>query len=342
MGWVKIDRSIMDDTQSYFSGKFDKIRAWLDLLLMAHDSDTPKTIYVRGIAVEVNKGQIAISSEQLATRWQWSRTTVEKFLTIQQNRQQISQQKSFVTTLISITNYDNLVGDYTADYTANFTTEKENIPTPLKENIKINPSAITSIASGFTKSPRLLVSNEKILNEAIELQKTTETNGTELDEYYKFVLWMKDSTPILLERLELMSEKSFQSLVTDIGLENIKDIVLSMNSKRDSKRVKDNKVLGQTIRNWARIQGLVFRKMKVENPNDEKEVKYVNWINTNYPQVNMLKNPLTYKDFSYLIENYGMAEVCNLIKWHSGRGFKDISNLKDAIESTFLRQQQNG
>jgi len=100
-GWIKLDRDIMDDP-SYLSEPFTRVQAYIDLLLLA--ATAPRTILVRGVEVEIKPGQIAMSEEKLSERWQRSRNTVRKYLSALQKEQKIEQQKTFVTTLITITN----------------------------------------------------------------------------------------------------------------------------------------------------------------------------------------------------------------------------------------------
>src|SRR5690606_5691287 len=60
----------------------------------------------RGILIKVHRGQVAASENELDDRWKWSRSKVRNFLKLLQNEQMIRQQKSAVTSTISITNYD--------------------------------------------------------------------------------------------------------------------------------------------------------------------------------------------------------------------------------------------
>ncbi len=102
-GWIALHRNIMND-ELYFMERFTKMQAYIDLLLLANH--TEKTILVRGIKVKVGRGQTAYSNARLADRWQWSRNTVSKFLNELEKKKLIEQQKSNVTTLISMLNYD--------------------------------------------------------------------------------------------------------------------------------------------------------------------------------------------------------------------------------------------
>lgn len=114
LGWIKLHRSSFNN-RLYFSEPFTRWQAWCDLLLLANHKSG--MFRVRGIKVEVLRGQTGFSSVELADRWRWSRGKVNRFLDELKDEQQIVQQKSNVTTLISIVNYDK----YQADSAANST-----------------------------------------------------------------------------------------------------------------------------------------------------------------------------------------------------------------------------
>jgi len=111
-GWVKLHRQIQSNPL-YFSEPFNRALAWVDLLLIANHSDN--FFYKRGIRVDVKKGQIGYDLDTLAQRWKWSRGKVERFLKELEKDEQVVRQKTNVTTLISITNYDLYQSDGKAD-----------------------------------------------------------------------------------------------------------------------------------------------------------------------------------------------------------------------------------
>ncbi len=102
-GWIKLHRKIMDNPL-YLAEAFTRMQAWIDLLLLANHKEG--FFYVRGNKVVVSRGQVGTSSRTLASRWQWSRGKVERFLKELEYNNQIRPQKNNVITLISICNYD--------------------------------------------------------------------------------------------------------------------------------------------------------------------------------------------------------------------------------------------
>lgn len=114
-GWIKLHRKIFENVY-YFSEEFTRSQAWVDMILLANHR--PNMFFQRGIKVVVQRGEIGWSVEKLAVRWKWSRGKVERFLKELETSGQIVRQKTNITTLISIVNYDTYQDDSNADDTA--------------------------------------------------------------------------------------------------------------------------------------------------------------------------------------------------------------------------------
>jgi hypothetical protein len=117
-GWIKLHRKITDNPL-YFAEPFSRVQAWVDLLIIANHK--AGFFRVRGIRVDIKRGQIGYTSETLAKRWKWSKGKVLRFLNELQNDTQIETQKNNITTLITILNYDIYQGDETQNETQNET-----------------------------------------------------------------------------------------------------------------------------------------------------------------------------------------------------------------------------
>ena len=130
-GWIKLHRKIQE-WELYFSEPFTKTQAWIDLILLANHQK--KSITIRGNIVDVDKGEIGWSEENLGERWKWSRGKVRRFLEWLETRQQIVQQKSAVLSKIKITNYKN----YQLNDTSDSTTDGQQTvqQTDINKNVK--------------------------------------------------------------------------------------------------------------------------------------------------------------------------------------------------------------
>lgn len=97
--------------------------AWIDILLIANHS--PKTIFVRGNQVYINRGQFAYSEITLSKKWGWSRNKLRRFLNYLETIQQIKQQKNSILSLYTVINYENYQGINTENETTDDTTERQ-------------------------------------------------------------------------------------------------------------------------------------------------------------------------------------------------------------------------
>ena len=98
-GWIKLHRQITEN-EFYFAERFTKSAAWMDLLLMANHNKA--TLFIRGIEIHLEPGELCYSQLTLSKRWKWNQRTVNKFLKLLENRQMIHNKITRVTTIISI------------------------------------------------------------------------------------------------------------------------------------------------------------------------------------------------------------------------------------------------
>jgi len=107
-GWIKLHRQIMEN-EFYFSERFTRSQAWVDLLLLANHK--PNTVFIRGNEVNTNIGELCFSELTLAKRWNWNRKTVDKFLGMLKNKEMLDIRKTRLTTIISIKKWNLYQGD---------------------------------------------------------------------------------------------------------------------------------------------------------------------------------------------------------------------------------------
>lgn len=132
-GWVRLHRKI-EDNPLWLMEPFTKAQSWIDLFLNANYKDGQ--ISIRGNFVLIKRGQIGWSELTMARRWRWSKNKVRRFLKWLETEQQIVQQKDrYLTTIITILNYETYQND-TADDTAERqqTIHKQEVKKEKKEN----------------------------------------------------------------------------------------------------------------------------------------------------------------------------------------------------------------
>ncbi len=107
-GYFKISRKLFDN-EIWTSEPFTRGQAWVDLIGLANHKKS--FIMVRGIKIELERGDVGWSIFNLAKRWKWSRGKVYRFLELLENEKQIAQKRNNktdikLTTVITLINYN--------------------------------------------------------------------------------------------------------------------------------------------------------------------------------------------------------------------------------------------
>lgn len=147
LGWIKLHRSSFNN-RLYFSEPFTRWQAWADLLLIANHCEG--WVRVRGIKQTILRGQVGYSMTYLAKRYMWSKGKIIRYLNELRDEHQVVLQKTNVTTIISIVNYNRYQTDEFANSIANDTAN----------------SIANDTANGFANSTltRIIKNDNKIIN----------------------------------------------------------------------------------------------------------------------------------------------------------------------------------
>ena len=135
-GFIMLDRSILED-EMYFSEKFTRMQAYIDLCLLA--AFKSRSFYIRGNKVELQPMQVAKSVRDLADRWQWSVNKVRGYLNELEKGDYIDTQKTSVNQIITIKKY--IVVNTQNDTQINTQTDTQNdtqTDTPIIKNNNVN------------------------------------------------------------------------------------------------------------------------------------------------------------------------------------------------------------
>lgn len=100
-GWIKLHRKIRDN---WIWEDPEKLRAWIDILLMVNRED--RSIPFNGKMIVVKKGQKLTSIVQLSERWGWSRHRVYRFLDLLKQDNMCTADGTANGTLITVVNWD--------------------------------------------------------------------------------------------------------------------------------------------------------------------------------------------------------------------------------------------
>lgn len=117
-GWLKLHRALSYHAL-WLGEKFSRGQAWVDLLMLANHR--LGYVRVRGLRVEIQRGQVGHSEVTLAARWQWSRDKVRRFMQELEQDSMITAKRDSKISIITILNYDQYQDSSDVDNTANKT-----------------------------------------------------------------------------------------------------------------------------------------------------------------------------------------------------------------------------
>ncbi len=120
-GWLKLHRKIVGNPM-WLEEKFDKARAWIDLLILACHKE--ESVKIRKHMINLKPGELCYSMKTLARRWQWNFRTVSNYLDVLESKRMIHRQIIPVTTIISIVNWSKYQPD-TPHFTPKSTYKQE-------------------------------------------------------------------------------------------------------------------------------------------------------------------------------------------------------------------------
>lgn len=119
----------------YHNEPFNKITAWVDLVMNAVPEDTE--FKINKVKVILKKGQLITSVRACAYRWNWSNTKVCNFFKQLEKEKLITRDKSTGTTVVIIHNYDEILLNQLKDNQINQEIQDENTQvtvTKVKKN----------------------------------------------------------------------------------------------------------------------------------------------------------------------------------------------------------------
>ncbi len=241
-GWIKLYRNIVDD-ELYFSERFDKTHAWIDLLLLAGWGN--RSFVKRGIVVEVGPGDVAISLRDLADRWQWSVNTVRAFLDLLVLIHRIEIRKSNIINVITILNWSKYQPVDTQTDTQVDTQTDIQTDTHLKKNIRRKEIK--------KEDNNKLLSKKESLVSMMSSSKNT--------EYIAFGGWLIRNAPNCLQGcypIKPLTEEQYTILRDDkgkyaLGKQELCDYILSI--ENNVTYLTKYKSMYLTIANWSKRDG---------------------------------------------------------------------------------------
>lgn len=265
-GWVKLDRSIQDHWL-WSEKPFSKAQAWVDLILSANHKGAK--FMIKHSLVEIERGQQARSEVTLSKEWGWSRDKVRRFLKLLENDGMIRQQKTNITTVLTICNYERFQSSEAPDDTADDTADKTAVDTPTRQQ---------SIHKQECK-------NEK--NEKNEKKKDLKDLSSKRDdvneifEYWKLIMGKSNQSKLTRERAKKIKDR----LSEGYTVQQIKSAVLgcsltphNMGSNTNGKVYDDIELICRTGGNLERFANNSVSHAKPAREFSEAAEKTINNI----------------------------------------------------------------
>lgn len=103
-GWIKLNRSISEHWIWSMDKPFDRLHAWVDILLSVNH--TEQKIPLNKNIITIEKGAMITSERKLAERWGWSRTKVTDFLKTLENDCMVDIKKLRAGTYLKVLTYE--------------------------------------------------------------------------------------------------------------------------------------------------------------------------------------------------------------------------------------------
>ena len=198
-GWIKLHRCLFSSSM-WTNEVFTRAQAWIDLIGLANYQDG--FIRIQGIKVDVLRGELAISEENLAIRWKWSRGKVRRFLQELRDEAMITKENHAKQdrrkAVITILNYEKYQSDEkengTGDGTGDGTTllRKKEVKKERKKEIKPKTITLGEFENVFLSEEELEKLKEKYngtLNQKIEaLSSYMASQGKKYASHYATIL----------------------------------------------------------------------------------------------------------------------------------------------------------
>ena len=300
-GYIKVSRNCIDDPL-YFSEPFTKWQAWCDLVMLAYISDSE--LYIRGIKIKTQRGCVYVGTRELADRWKWSRGKVIRFMEFLEQDEKIVPQTipqiKNVISCISICNFDSYQCCSTSDDTTNSTTkEKKKKEAKKKKNKEeeYNPPFIPP--KGYE-----------------------EYDFSFVDEKFRdtFIMWLE------YKRGRRQKYKTQDSLV-----------ICYKKLIKDSKSNPDTAL--KIIENSMAHNYSGFFPIKDDHtgqlpkPKDENEKSYNEWMESNFPRVAKMEQPLTIDQFNGLRKYHGDDTLIDKLRYmQNWRGLDNKISASETIK----------
>ena len=105
-GWISLHRQFQEHALWQEPRVFSKAEAWIDILMeVQHDTKQTETM-IKNTIITCDRGQSIKSIQTWAERWTWSRSAIQRFLTLLKRQGMITTENLTKTIRLSVCNYN--------------------------------------------------------------------------------------------------------------------------------------------------------------------------------------------------------------------------------------------
>lgn len=254
-GWIKLHRQLQE-CPMWYSERFSKGQAWVDLLLLANHSD--KKILFNGEFIIVERGQYLTSMVKLAEKWKWSRPTVTKFLNLLEKDKMITRSSDNQKTLITIENYG-IYQDFKEDDLQPIL--QPTLQPSLLPNLQLDLQPTLQGGCNPINNPLYTNNNDKNVNNVKNEKNTTIPQGDSTTQKKKTT---EEKHKYGEYQHVLLTDRQFERLVNDYGEFEVQSAIKFLDEYIQMKgyKVKDHNL---ALRKW------VFKAVKREQVEKNKQ-----------------------------------------------------------------------
>jgi len=196
----------------WLNESFTRGQAWIDLFGLAQFKKG--SFRVRGIEINVERGQLAYSQKTLSIRWKWSRGKVKRYLKELENNNDISinvrHQNIDITTLITILKYEQWQGGDTPDSTPDGHQTVHQTDTYNKDKKVKNEKKKETPSSFMIKNISNWENNTEERKELINTLKSQDMNNVEKELIKFFNYWTELNKNGTQQRWQLQQTFEFK------------------------------------------------------------------------------------------------------------------------------------
>lgn len=239
-GWIKLRRDIAD---SWLWSDAEKMRWYIDLVMLAADKDKDKVI----------KGEVGHTLSSLAKRWKSNKMTVSRFLhRLDEDDMIILRESPYMLQGVLQHVLRIFVRDFSELRETMLQRVLQQVLHPPKEEIPPIPPKEENIFKEQEKERGSVDNNINIITTSPPKKSgglSQKEENVETERYVKFRGWIEKNAPWCYVHLRMINEVQFYTLLQTYTPEQVSDIILDIENyaKRDS--YKD---LYLTARNWLK------------------------------------------------------------------------------------------